>query len=147
MVMGAWWLVKVLPSELAPTEDRGVVYVMVKGAEGTSIERMKRNMAQVESRLVAELGKRVVKSVSFSTPAMGRGGDQTGMVIIQLTDWAQRDESAKAFLARLSPMAVSSSNWVLRTLTKENSAATKKPLRQTRSTARESIAAVNTIVS
>ena len=101
VVMGAWWLVKVLPSELAPTEDRGVVYVMVKGAEGTSIERMKRNMAQVESRLVAELGKGVVQSVSFSTPAMGRGGDQTGMVIIQLTDWAQRDESAKAFLARL----------------------------------------------
>ena len=32
---------------------------------------------------------------------MGGGGDQTGMVIIQLTDWATRQESAKQFLARL----------------------------------------------
>lgn len=101
IIAGAMWLLHTLPSGLAPVEDRGVVYVMVKGAEGTSIERMKRNMHLVESRLLAERGKGVVKSVSFSTPAMGRGGDQTGMVIIQLTDWATRQESAKQFLARL----------------------------------------------
>ena len=31
-----------------------------------------------------------MQALSFSTPAFGRGGDQTGMVIIQLTDWAER---------------------------------------------------------
>ena len=90
-----------VPSQLAPVEDRGVIYVLVRGAEGTSIERMKRNMAQVESRLLLLVGKGVVKAISFSTPAFGRGGDQTGMVIVQLTDWAQREQSAQQFLASL----------------------------------------------
>ena len=91
-----------LPASLTPTEDRGVIYVFVKGAEGTSIERMKRNMQQVEAAIMPLLGKGVVQAMSFSTPAFGRGGDQTGMVIIQLTDWALRDETATEFGRSLS---------------------------------------------
>jgi HAE1 family hydrophobic/amphiphilic exporter-1 len=34
-----------------------VLYVFVKGAEGTSIERMKRNMQQVEAAILPLLGK------------------------------------------------------------------------------------------
>jgi HAE1 family hydrophobic/amphiphilic exporter-1 len=37
--------------------------------------------------------------MSFSTPAFGRGGDQTGMAIIQLSDWAVRDETATELAA------------------------------------------------
>ena len=74
-----------IPASLTPSEDRGVVYVFVRGAEGTSIERMKRNMEQVEQRLLPLVGKGVVKAISFSTPAFGRGSDQTGMLIVQLT--------------------------------------------------------------
>lgn len=91
-----------LPTSLTPTEDRGVLYVFVKGAEGTSIERMKRNMQQVEAAIMPLLGKGVVQAMSFSTPAFGRGGDQTGMAIIQLTDWAERDETATEFAQSLS---------------------------------------------
>ena len=90
-----------VPSNLAPVEDRGVIYVMVKGAEGTSIERMKRNMQQVESRLLPLVGKGVISAISFSTPAFGGSSDQTGMVTIQLTDWAHRDETAQQLLKRL----------------------------------------------
>ncbi len=91
-----------LPTSLTPTEDRGVLYVFVKGAEGTSIERMKRNMQQVEAAILPLLGKGVVQAMSFSTPAFGRGGDQTGMAIIQLSDWAVRDETATEFGRSLS---------------------------------------------
>ncbi len=59
-----------LPTSLTPTEDRGVIYVFVKGAEGTSIERMKRNMQQVESAIMPMLGKGVVQALSFSTPPL-----------------------------------------------------------------------------
>jgi HAE1 family hydrophobic/amphiphilic exporter-1 len=52
--IGALWQ---LPASLTPTEDRGVLYVFVKGAEGTSIERMKRNMQQVEAAILPLLGK------------------------------------------------------------------------------------------
>ncbi|MGU5726481.1 efflux RND transporter permease subunit [Aeromonas caviae] len=91
-----------LPASLTPTEDRGVLYVFVKGAEGTSIERMKRNMQQVEAAILPLLGQGVVQAMSFSTPAFGRGGDQTGMAIIQLSDWAVRDETATEFGRSLS---------------------------------------------
>ncbi|WP_270805207.1 MULTISPECIES: efflux RND transporter permease subunit [unclassified Aeromonas] len=91
-----------LPASLTPTEDRGVLYVFVKGAEGTSIERMKRNMQQVEAAILPLLGQGVVQAMSFSTPAFGRGGDQTGMAIIQLSDWAVREETATEFGRSLS---------------------------------------------
>lgn len=90
-----------VPTNLAPVEDRGVIYVMVRGAEGTSIERMKKNMQLVEQRLLPLVGQGVVSAISFSTPAFGRGGDQTGMVTVQLTDWAERQETAQQFLTRL----------------------------------------------
>ncbi|MFR9721333.1 efflux RND transporter permease subunit [Aeromonas diversa] len=95
-------LVTRIPASLTPTEDRGVVFVFVKGAEGTSIERMKRNMEQVEQVVLPLLGKGVVQSVSFSTPAFGRGGDQTGMAIIQLTDWSERTQTASEFTRQLT---------------------------------------------
>ncbi|MDO2946905.1 efflux RND transporter permease subunit [Aeromonas simiae] len=91
-----------LPTSLTPTEDRGVVYVFVKGAEGTSIERMKRNMQQVEQAVMPLLGQGGVQSVSFSTPAFGRGGDQTGLAIIQLTDWAEREQTSTEFTRSLT---------------------------------------------
>ncbi|BBG86065.1 acriflavine resistance protein B [Aeromonas hydrophila] len=104
-----------LPTSLTPTEDRGVLYVFVKGAEGTSIERMKRNMQQVEAAIMPLLGKGVVQAMSFSTPAFGRGGDQTGMAIIQLTDWAERDETATEFAKSLSGRLASIPDVMIRT--------------------------------
>ncbi|MGL5947652.1 MAG: efflux RND transporter permease subunit [Aeromonas sp.] len=98
------WLGQRIPASLTPNEDRGVIYVFVKGAEGTSIERMKRNMQRVEAVIMPELGQGVVQALSFSTPAFGRGGDQTGMVIIQLTDWAQREVSASDYTRRLNQL-------------------------------------------
>lgn len=94
-------LYRAIPAQLVPTEDRGVIYVLVRGAEGTSISRMQRNMQQVEARLLPQVGQGVIKSLSFSTPAFGRGGDQTGMLIIQLEDWAQREQTAQQLLANL----------------------------------------------
>ncbi|QXW28458.1 efflux RND transporter permease subunit [Aeromonas sanarellii] len=104
-----------LPASLTPTEDRGVLYVFVKGAEGTSIERMKRNMQQVEAAVLPLLGKGVVQAVSFSTPAFGRGGDQTGMAIIQLSDWAVREQTATEFGRSLSGLLADIPDVMIRT--------------------------------
>ncbi|MBP4042939.1 efflux RND transporter permease subunit [Aeromonas sp. SrichE-2G] len=104
-----------LPASLTPTEDRGVLYVFVKGAEGTSIERMKRNMQQVEAAILPLLGQGVVQAMSFSTPAFGRGGDQTGMAIIQLTDWAERDVTATEFGRSLSGLLAGIPDVMIRT--------------------------------
>ncbi|WP_445773620.1 multidrug efflux RND transporter permease subunit [Shewanella sp.] len=102
-VGGSYLLMQQVPSQLSPQEDRGVLFAFIKGAEGTSYNRMIANMDIVESRLMPLLGQGVVKSFSIEAPAFGgRAGDQTGFAIIQLEDWAKRDEDIKQALGLIS---------------------------------------------
>ena len=100
---GSYLLMQQVPSQLSPQEDRGVLFAFIKGAEGTSYNRMIANMDIVESRLMPLLGQGVVKSFSVEAPAFGgRAGDQTGFAIIQLEDWADRDIDVKQALGLIS---------------------------------------------
>ncbi|MFT6926994.1 MAG: hydrophobe/amphiphile efflux-1 (HAE1) family protein [Psychromonas sp.] len=99
-VGGSFLLFQQVPSQLAPSEDRGVLYAFIKGAEGTSYNRMNANMDIVEARLMPLLGKGVIKSFSTQAPAFGgNAGDQTGFVILVLEDWQDREQSAQQALA------------------------------------------------
>ena len=100
---GSYLLMQQVPSQLAPQEDRGVLFAFIKGAEGTSYNRMIANMDIVEQRLMPLLGQGTIKSFSVQAPAFGgRAGDQTGFVIIQLEDWEHRDTNVKQALALIS---------------------------------------------
>ncbi|PSW03839.1 multidrug efflux RND transporter permease subunit [Photobacterium lipolyticum] len=102
-IAASYGLMQVVPAQLVPQEDRGVLFAFVKGAEGTSYNRMVGNMDEVESRLLPMLGQGVVKSVSLQAPAFGgRAGDQTGFVIIQLEDWEDRSVNAQQALGMVS---------------------------------------------
>ncbi|WP_035386912.1 multidrug efflux RND transporter permease subunit [Ferrimonas senticii] len=97
---GSALLLQKIPAELAPKEDRGILFAFVKGAEGTSYNRMSANMEIVEERMMGLLGQGLVRSFSIQTPAFGgRAGDNTGFVIIQLEDWRERTQTAKDALA------------------------------------------------
>lgn len=98
-IAGTYFLMQQVPSQLSPQQDRGVLFAFIKGADATSYNRMNRNMDIVESRLLPLLGKGVIKSFSTETPAFGgTASDQTGFVIIQLEDWADRSLNAQAAL-------------------------------------------------
>ncbi|MEZ9235842.1 multidrug efflux RND transporter permease subunit [Shewanella sp. 10N.286.52.A9] len=98
-VAGSGWLLNQVPAQLAPQEDRGVIFAFIKGAEGTSYNRMSANMEIVEQRLLPMLGDGVIKSFSIQAPAFGgRAGDQTGFVIIQLEEWQDRSINAQQAL-------------------------------------------------
>jgi len=119
---GSAWLMQQVPSQLAPQEDRGVLFAFIKGAEGTSYNRMTANMDIVEDRLMPLLGQGVLRSFSVQAPAFGgragqgvlrsfsvqapafggRAGDQTGFVIMQLEDWGTRTASAQQALGIIS---------------------------------------------
>ncbi len=99
---GSYFLMNKLPAQLVPQEDRGVLMIFVKGAEGTAYNRMVENMEQVERRLLPLVDEGLVASVSLQAPAFGgMAGDQTGFVIIQLKDWNERDETASDVLTRV----------------------------------------------
>ncbi|WP_110456518.1 multidrug efflux RND transporter permease subunit [Shewanella algidipiscicola] len=99
-IIGSGLLLQQVPAQLAPQEDRGVIFAFIKGAEGTSYNRMTANVDIVEQRLMPLLGEGIVKSFSIQAPAFGgRAGDNTGFVIIQLEDWQDRSVNAQQALA------------------------------------------------
>ncbi|KJY85482.1 multidrug transporter AcrB [Vibrio galatheae] len=99
---GSWGLMKQVPAQLTPSEDRGVMFAFVRGADATSYNRMAANMDIVEQRLLPLLGQGFLKSFSIQSPAFGgNAGDQTGFVIMILEDWQERDVTAQQALGEV----------------------------------------------
>ncbi|MGI9281496.1 MAG: efflux RND transporter permease subunit [Endozoicomonas sp.] len=84
-------LYPLLPQTFTPPEDRGVVFVMVKGPEGASYQSMESSMLDIESRLLPELKNGPLQFMFMQTPGWGGRGNNTGMLIIGMDDWADRD--------------------------------------------------------
>ncbi|MGL6315904.1 vibriobactin export RND transporter permease subunit VexH [Vibrio sp. WXL103] len=99
---GSYGLMQQVPAQLTPSEDRGVVFAFVRGADATSYNRMSANMDLVESRLMPLLGQGFLQSFSIQSPAFGgNAGDQTGFVIMILDDWDQREITAQQSLGEI----------------------------------------------
>ncbi|GAA3538606.1 efflux RND transporter permease subunit [Zobellella aerophila] len=96
-------LFRQIPQSLTPKEDRGVIFMMVRGAEGASFERMKLAMNEVEQRLTPLRDEGLVTSLTVRTPGFG-GGVNTGILIAGLASWDERDVSAEALVGRIRGM-------------------------------------------
>ncbi|MGO4999111.1 efflux RND transporter permease subunit [Oceanisphaera sp. W20_SRM_FM3] len=94
------WLLSQIPQSLTPKEDRGSIFVMVRGAEGASFERMSLAMGEVEQRLNPLLAEGIATNLTVRTPGFG-GGVNSGMVIISLEKWDQREASAEQVVNRI----------------------------------------------
>lgn len=94
------WLLTQIPQSLTPKEDRGSVFVMVRGAEGASFERMSLAMGEIEQRLNPLLKEGIATNLTVRTPGFG-GGVNSGMVIISLENWDKRDVPAEQVVNRI----------------------------------------------
>ncbi|WP_413731367.1 MULTISPECIES: efflux RND transporter permease subunit [unclassified Shewanella] len=104
------YMVKLIPQEFAPQEDRGSMFLMVNGPEGASYEYIEAYMNEVEQRLMPLVDSGEVKRLLIRAPR-GWGGSanfSNGMAIIVLNDWGQR-RPAKEIIndvrARLADLA------------------------------------------
>lgn len=104
------YMVKLIPQEFAPEEDRGSMFLMVNGPEGASYEYIEAYMNEVEQRLMPLVDSGEVKRLLIRAPR-GWGGSanfSNGMAIIVLNDWGQR-RPAKEIIndvrARLADLA------------------------------------------
>ncbi|WP_062260890.1 efflux RND transporter permease subunit [Endozoicomonas arenosclerae] len=86
-------LYPMIPQTFTPPEDRGVVFVMVKGPEGASYQSMEDSMLDIESRLLPELDNGPLQFMFMQTPGWGGRGNNSGMLIVGMDDWADRDMS------------------------------------------------------
>ncbi|MBW2578089.1 MAG: efflux RND transporter permease subunit [Deltaproteobacteria bacterium] len=91
-----------LPTEYAPTEDRGVFSILLRGPEGASFDYTKRQARAMETILIEEVEDgplmRFLTRIpgSWSSPAVN-----TARAIVLLEPWGERKESAQDIAARL----------------------------------------------
>ncbi|WP_279482837.1 efflux RND transporter permease subunit [Aureimonas sp. SK2] len=94
----------IVPSELAPDEDRGAIIVRAEGPEGASPAYMSEKMRALEAVVREANGEdgpmRAILTV-LSPGRSGQGQPTVGILIVQLKDWAEREETQMAFQERL----------------------------------------------
>jgi multidrug efflux pump len=83
-----------VPRELAPTEDRGALFVSITGPEGAGYDYMVKQVEQIEHRLFKyEGGDQPVEMVNSRLPSgFGGGGNDfnSGVSIVILKPWSDR---------------------------------------------------------
>ncbi|MFC4729422.1 efflux RND transporter permease subunit [Coralloluteibacterium thermophilus] len=98
-------MLRLVPSELAPAEDRGSFFVSVVGPEGAGYDYTVQQMQQVEQVLFGFLGDdQPLQRVNTRAPA-GWGGSEemhTGQAIVFMKDWRQRDVSTAQAVQQVS---------------------------------------------
>ncbi|MGH8062161.1 MAG: efflux RND transporter permease subunit [Pseudoxanthomonas sp.] len=95
---------RILPSELAPAEDRGSFQVMIDGPEGAGYDYTVGQMQQVEKILAAETGngKPIIRANPRVPGGFGASEEMhTGRAAVFLQDWDKRDESTADVAAGL----------------------------------------------
>ncbi len=93
-LVASGFLFKLVPSELAPPEDRGVFFASVVGPEGAGFDYTVGQIRQVENVLLKQVGEgKPMQRVNTRVPG-GFGASEemhTGQAIVFLQDWDKRD--------------------------------------------------------
>ncbi len=107
LVLGlSGFLFTILPSELVPTEDRGIGFGIVIAPEGATLEYTDQYMRQIEQRLMALPERRAL----FSAIGLGFGGPgnvTNGFMFLALKPRGDRDRSQQEVVRSLFPQLMS----------------------------------------
>ncbi len=95
----SYHLFTVLPQELTPREDRGLVPILVRLPQGSELDMTNAKMKQVEAVALDLQARGEVDSVFSIT---GRGSSNTGFIIARLVPWDQRDRSQAQIVAEIN---------------------------------------------
>lgn len=99
-------LLRFLPTELVPIEDRGIAFGIVIAPEGATLEYTDRYMREVEQRLLALPECRSL----FTAVGLGFGGPgrvTNGFLFLRLKPRSDRDKSQQQVVQELFPQLIS----------------------------------------
>lgn len=104
--VGAVVLLRALPAEYAPNEDRGAFWVFLRAPEGSTLHYTDRLTRDMEAVVASEMGEGRDKPVArYLTRVPGGWGSadvSTSRVIVLLKDWDDRDDNDMAVAARIN---------------------------------------------
>ena len=91
-----------LPAEYAPVEDRGMMFVWMRGPEGASPDYMDRQVRQLEAMAIPLVEEGYARRILARSGMANAGGDvNTTFSYIPLVPWKERDKSAMQIAAEL----------------------------------------------
>lgn len=97
VALGSGVLFKTVKSELAPIEDRGVVFGVVNGPEGSTLESTLRSVRQIEDMYAA------IPEASGNQTIIGYPTVTDSFAILRLKPWDERSRSQQSIASALQP--------------------------------------------
>jgi len=97
VALGSGVLFKVVKSELAPVEDRGVIYGIVTAPDGATLDYTLESMKRIEA-MYAD-----IPEASGNQTVIGFPTVVDGFAILRLKHWNERDKSQQEIAAELRP--------------------------------------------
>lgn len=90
IAIGCYILLKIIPAEFTPKEDRGVIFLSISSPEGTSEAYITEHMNEIEKRLMkyVETGEFNRLLIRAPRSLSNTASFNTGIGIIVLNDWA-----------------------------------------------------------
>jgi multidrug efflux pump len=97
------WMMRILPAEYAPAEDRGAFSIVLRAPDGASLEYMDRYAREMEAILLDEIGdsKSVRRFLTRLPGSWGGAEVNSARAVVLLENWDERDESDQEIGARL----------------------------------------------
>lgn len=94
MGFGIYWLFNQIPTELAPTEDRGEIVIRMSGPEGATFSYMDQIIDQMVADFKADYPKDEVRGmVSVTSPGFGSSSTNSGFIRFILADAENREKT------------------------------------------------------
>jgi multidrug efflux pump len=92
LLVGSVYLIRTLPSEYAPEEDRGAFFMLIDGPEGSSYDYIKAYVDEIETRVMPLVDSGEITRLLVRAPRGFEGIEtfNTGIIIVVLTDWSER---------------------------------------------------------
>ncbi len=103
MGLGIYLLFINIPTELAPTEDRGEMRISMSGPEGATFDYMDRVIDELIQEFKSAIGEEERESIiSVTSPGFGTASTNSGFMRISLVDADERERSQQEVFEEVS---------------------------------------------
>jgi multidrug efflux pump len=105
MGFGIYHFITIIPTELAPVEDRGEMRVNITGPEGATFSYMDNVLDEMTADFMEQIPENEREGITTVTsPGFGTASTNSGFLRMILTDASQRDRSQQELFAQVSEM-------------------------------------------
>src|SRR4030095_15851626 len=94
-------LMHFVPEEYAPTEDQGTFFARIFADEGIGFDFMTQQMTKLEKPVLPYVESGVIQRAQIGVPGFGGTATNTGVVIVSLVPWQQRDITTPQLMDKL----------------------------------------------